>query len=356
MPIFTASQLRRFACDIFIAAGATAEDARIVSDALVEANLVGHDSHGVLRIPEYVRSMGQGLVNTSADIRIVRETPAVAVVDGDWGFGQVVARKTMEIAIEKASQLGVGAVSVFQSCHVGRVGDYPLIAAERGMAAIMFVNTHGGGKLVAPWGGSERRLSANPISVAIPRSSGPPILVDISTSAIAEGKVRHMLHRNVQVPSGCIVDAQGRPSVNAADLYGPPPGALLPFGEHKGFALGLVTDILAGAISGAGCSRPTTERVGNSFLVVVIDVRQFRSEAEFQADVEQLIDYIKSSKLAPGFTEILVPGEPEMREHAQRGKEGITVDAEAWRQIAETAARYGVHINQSGECRPKERA
>jgi len=187
MPIFTALQLRRVACDIFIAAGAAAEEARIVSDALVEANLVGHDSHGVLRIPEYVRSMEQGLVNTSAQIRIVRETPAVAVVDGGWGFGQVIARKTMEIAIEKASRLGVGAVSVFQSCHVGRVGDYPLIAAERGMAAIMFVNTHGGGKLVAPWGGSERRLSANPISVAIPRSSGPPILVDISTSAIAEG-------------------------------------------------------------------------------------------------------------------------------------------------------------------------
>src|SRR5262249_29688692 len=153
---------------------------------LVEANLCGMDSHGIIRIPEYVGWMEQGLVHTGAHIKLVHDAESFAVVDGDWGFGQVVGREAMEVAIRKAEQAGVGTVAARQCCHIGRVGEYPAMAAERGMAAVMFVNTHGAGKLVAPWGGRERRLSANPISVAIPRKDGTPIVVDISTSAIAE--------------------------------------------------------------------------------------------------------------------------------------------------------------------------
>jgi len=217
------------------------------------------------------------------------------------------------------------------------------MAAQKGMAAIMFVNTHGGGKIVAPWGGRERRLSANPISLAVPRSSGKPILVDISTCAIAGGKVTIALNSKKSVPSGCIIDAEGRPSTNPADFFGPPEGALLPFGGHKGFALSLLSDILAGAISGAGCSRPDTKRVGNSFLATVIDISQFRERASFDQDVDQLVEYVKSSKLASGFSEILIPGEPEARERARRETQGIPVDDETWRQITETAERYGIN-------------
>ena len=346
MPTFHSEALKQIGTQIFAAAGATSDEAQIVSDALVEANLAGHDSHGILRIPEYVRWMEQGLVTMGAHITIVRESDSFAVIDGGWGFGQVVGREAMEVAIQKAEQAGVGTVAASQCCHIGRVGDYPMMAATRGMVAVMFVNTHGGGKLVAPWGGKERRLSANPMSISIPRTAGTPIVVDISTSAIAEGKVRSMLNRNVPVPPGNIMDSEGNPTTDAAKFYGPPAGALLPFGAHKGFALGLVTDILAGALSGGGCSRKDAGRVGNTFLVFVVNIDRLRGEQPFHADVEQLVEFVKSSDLAPGFTEILVPGEPEASEKERRQRNGVPVDSETWRQITEVGRKYGVSMPQ----------
>jgi uncharacterized oxidoreductase len=342
MPNFTAPQLATLARNIFQAAGATAEDSRIVADALVEANLEGHDSHGVVRVSEYVAWMEEKLINIGAHLQVVKETEAFAVMDGNWGWGQVVGREAMEHGIKKASRAGSVTISVSQCCHLGRIGDYPLMAAQAGLTAVMFVNTHGGGKLVAPWGGRERRLSANPIAIAIPRSSRPPILIDISTCAIAGGKVTIAHNSGKSVPPGCILDAEGRPSTNPADFIGPPPGALLPMAGHKGFALSLATDILAGAISGAGCSRPTAKRVGNSFTATLVDPAQLRERGAFDQDVDQLVDYVKSSKLAEGFNEILIPGEPERRERQRRERDGILVDDETWRQLHETAARYGV--------------
>jgi uncharacterized oxidoreductase len=347
MPTFTSLQLKQITCEIFVAAGAQSDEAQIVADALVRSNEAGHDSHGVLRIPEYTRWMEQDLIAVGAHIRIRKETEVFALIDGGWGFGQVVAREAMKVAIGKASRVGVGTVSVSRCSHIGRVGDYPLMAAEAGMAAVMFVNTHGGGKLVAPWGGRERRLAANPVSVAIPRTGSWPLLMDISTSSIAEGKVRGMLNRKMPVPPGHIIDAKGEATTRPEDFYGPPPGALLPFGGHKGFALGMVTDILAGALSGAGCSRADADRVGNSFLATVIDINSFCDRSAFDADVEQLIDFVKSSERISGFSEVLVPGEPEAREQAARAKNGITIDGETWRQISEVAGRYAVAIPQS---------
>jgi uncharacterized oxidoreductase len=337
-----APELKQLAHDIFRAAGATEEESAIVGDALVEANLAGHDSHGVLRIPDYVRWMEQKLVTIGAQMQVVLDTEAYALIDGGWGFGQVIGRQAMELAIEKAGRVGAATVSGRQCCHIGRVGDYPRMAADRGMAAIMFVNTHGGGKLVAPWGGIERRLSANPISIAFPRSSGTPVVVDISTCAIAEGKVRNMLHSHKPVPAGSLLDAEGTPTTDPADLYGPPAGALLPFGGHKGYTLGFAADVLAGALSGAGCSRPDVNRIGNSFLVTVIDIARVRGMEAFEQDADGLVEYVKSSKLAPGFEQILVPGEPEELERERRLQSGIPISEEAWRQILDTASRYGV--------------
>ncbi len=342
MLVFEAARLANLAKQIFQTAGATPEEAKIVADALVEANLEGHDSHGVVRVPEYVGWMEKKLINIGAQMEIVRETEGFAVMDGHWGWGQVVGKQAMEHGINKALHSGSVTISVRQCCHLGRVGDYPLMAARAGLGAVMFVNTHGGGKLVTPWGGRERRLSANPISIAIPRASNPPILIDVSTCAIAGGKVTIAHNSGKSVPPGCILDSEGRPSTNPADFIGPPEGALLPFAGHKGFALSMATDILAGAFSGAGCSRPTTNRVGNSFTAMLLDPAQLRDRTEFDADVDHLVDYVKSSKLAEGFTEILVPGEPERRERERRLKNGIPMDDETWRQIRETAAKYKV--------------
>ena len=345
MPIFSAARLAHIASDVIRAAGATREESRIVGDALAEANLEGHDSHGVVRVPEYVKWMEEKLINIGARLEVIKESEAFAVMDGNWGWGQVVGRQAMELAIHKAASAGAVTVSVSRCGHLGRVGDYPLMAARAGLVAVMFVNTHGGGKLVAPWGGRERRLSANPISIAIPRSSSPPILVDISTCAIAGGKVTIAHHSGKAVPPGCLLDADGHPSTDPADFIGPPEGALLPFGGHKGFALSLATDILAGAISGAGCSRATATRVGNSFTATLLDPTQFRDPGAFYHDIDQLVDYVKSSKVAEGFTEILIPGEPERRERERRERDGIPVDDETWRQIEETAKHYGVKVD-----------
>jgi hydroxycarboxylate dehydrogenase B len=345
MPNFNAAKLVTIAADVLHAAGASPEESRIVADALVEANLEGHDSHGVVRVPEYVKWMNAGFINSAGRLKVVKETETFAVLDGDWGWGQVVARQAMEHAIQMARRAGAVTISVSQCCHIGRAGDYPLMAARAGFAAVMFVNTHGAGKLVAPWGGYERRLAANPISIAIPRSSSPPMLIDISTCAIAGGKVTIAHNSGKQVPPGCILDAEGHPSTNPADFIGPPQGALLPFGGHKGFALGLAADILAGALSGAGCSRPNTERVGNSFTATLLDPAQFRGRGAFDQDVDQLVAYVKSSKLAEGFNEILIPGEPELKERARREKDGIPVDDETWRQIRQNAEHYGVKVD-----------
>jgi uncharacterized oxidoreductase len=342
MHIFKADQLASLAAQVLHAAGATSEEARIVGEALAEANLEGHDSHGVVRVPEYVGWMEEKLIVSGARLEIVKETENYVVMNGNWGWGQVMGRQAMEIGIQKALRTGAVTITASQCCHLGRVGDYPLMAARAGLAAVMFVNTHGGGKLVAPWGGRERRLSANPIAIAIPRSSSPPILIDISTCAIAGGKITIAYNKGKSIPPGCILDAEGRPSTNPADFIGPPEGALLPFGGHKGFALSLAADILAGAISGAGCSRPTTKRVGNSFTATLLDPAQLRGREAFDQDVDQLVNYVKSSKLAEGFTEILIPGEPERRERERREREGIPVDDVTWGEIRATAERYGV--------------
>ncbi|MBM3774384.1 MAG: Ldh family oxidoreductase [Acidobacteria bacterium] len=344
MPNFSASKLEDFTRRVFFAVGATEEESQTVSGALVAANLAGHDSHGVIRIPEYVRWVEEGLVTLGAKLAVVLETEALAVVDGNWGWGQVMGREAMKLAIAKAKRSGAAVVAGRNCCHLGRIGDYAAMAAEEGMAAVLFVNTHGAGRLTAPFGGIERRLSANPIAAAAPRPSGGPIVVDISTCVIAEGKLRNMRNAGKPAPPGAIIDAEGKPSTRAADFYGPPQGALLPIAGHKGFALGLITDILAGALSGAGCSSPEATRVGNAFLAIVIDIERARGREGFARDIESLVDYVKSSKLAPGFEEILVPGEPESREQSRRQREGISLDETTWGQIAESAGKYRISM------------
>ena len=344
MPTFAPDQLRDSATKVFEAAGARPDDARIVGHALVEANLAGHDSHGVMRIPSYVAWMEKGAINVNAEFKVVTETEAFAVTDGDWGFGQVMARKAMDVGIEKAAKVGIANICSRNSAHIGRVGDYAIHAAERGMASTLFVSTHGAGRLVAPFGGIERRLSANPVAIGVPRPGGDHIIVDISTCVVAEGKLRNFRTAGQPVPEGAIIDAEGHPTTDANKFYGPPEGAILPIAGHKGFALGLAADILAGALSGGGCTRPGVNRVGNTFLATIIDVEQVRGRDEFDEDVRNLVEYVKSSKLADGFDEILVAGEPELRTKAKRETEGISVHADTWQAIVDVAKKYGVAL------------
>ena len=344
VPIFSVNELKTASRDVFVAAGARTEDARIVADALVNANLAGHDSHGIMRIPSYVSWMEKGDINVAAELQVVSEADSFAVVDGDWGFGQVMARKAMDLGIAKARKSGVASLSVRGCAHIGRAGDYPIMAAEAGLASILFLNTHGAGSLVAPFGGIERRLSANPIAIGVPRPDGDHIIVDISTCVVAEGKLRNFRTAGQPAPEDSIIDSEGRPTTDASAFYGPPEGAILPIAGHKGFALGLASDILAGALSGAGCTREGVTRIGNSFWATIIDPDQVRGRGDFDRDVTALIDWIKSSRKAEGVSEILVAGEPELRTQAKREKEGIPVHADTWAAIVESAQRHGLNL------------
>jgi len=344
MPIFSATELKTASRDLFVAAGARADDARIVAEALVNANLAGHDSHGIMRIPSYVSWMEKGDINVAAEFQVVSESDAFAVVDGDWGFGQVMARKAMDLGIAKARKAGVASLSVRGCAHIGRAGDYPIMAADAGLASILFLNTHGAGSLVAPFGGIDRRLSANPIAIGVPRPDGNHIIVDISTCVVAEGKLRNFRTAGQPAPEGSIIDSEGRPTTDASKFYGPPEGSILPIAGHKGYALGLASDILAGALSGAGCTREGETRIGNSFWATIIDPDQVRGRDDFDHDVTALVDWIKSSRKAEGVSEILVAGEPELRTQAKREKEGIPVHVDTWAAIVESGKRHGLDL------------
>lgn len=346
MPTLSFNTLYEATRKAVLALGSPPDEAAVVADALARANLAGHDSHGVIRLEQYAKMVETGDLVPGGATTVVREAPCTALLDGGWNFGQVVARRALDLAIRKAREYGTGTVSVRNSNHLGRLGEYTLLAAREGMLCIGAVNNHGRGNLVAPFGGSAGRLATNPISFACP---GPerPILVDITTSVVAEGKVRIKRNAGQPVPEGWLLDNQGNPSTDPADLYTDPRGAILPFGGsvgHKGYALSVMVDILSGALSGAGCSFSSTCRLGNAMFFTVVDIEKFVTREEFIEQVAVLERHVKSSPLAPGFQEILMPGEPELREEERRLREGVVIDAETWRQFVECARGLGVDL------------
>lgn len=347
MPTLPHPVLCRLAERVLRALGAPAEEARIVAEALAGANLAGHDSHGILRVEQYAKMVRAGEIVPGAPTTVIRESPATAVLDGGWNFGAVVARRAVELAMAKARACGVGTVTVRNSNHLGRLGEYPLFAARAGMACLAMVNNHGRGNLVAPFGGSDARLATNPIAFACP---GPehPILVDVTTSVVAEGKVRILRNAGRRAPEGWLIDHEGRPTTDPQVLYTEPRGAILPFGgpvAHKGYALSVMVELLAGALSGAGCSRSATERLGNAMFFTAINIEAFLPREEFLEHARILERYLRASPPAPGFREVLLPGEPELREEERRRRDGIPIDAETWRQFVETARSVGVEID-----------
>jgi uncharacterized oxidoreductase len=344
MPNFSVDELTRITADIFAAAGAPRDHAETVAVALVGANAAGHDSHGVIRIPQYLDWVNKGDLDPAATMSIERETPILAVANGNWGFGQIVGVQAMEVGIDKVRVSGLASVALKNANHLGRIGDYATMAAREGFISMIFINAHGGGRLVAPWGGLERRLSANPLAVGIPRGDADPIILDMSTCVVAEGKVRVAKHKGDSLPEGCIIDSEGNPSVDPNDFYGPPQGALLPIGKHKGYGLGIIVDILAGAVTSAGCTNPDIDRIGNGTFMILIDPVQFTAREDFEAETSRFVEYVKSARLAPGVEEILMPGDPETLTTRQRSRDGIDVPEETWAQIRRAVAHLDVEI------------
>ena len=328
------------------AMGSPGEDALIVGRHLVEAQLAGHDSHGLIRLPQYHAHVLEGKVKPGARVEIIRETPTTALLDGHYTWGQVTAMQAIKLGISKAEENGIAALSLRNCYHVGRVGVYPLAAAERGFIAQVHCNGHGVCR-VAPWGGTEPRLATNPIAIAIP-TRAEPLLVDITTSVVAEGKVRVSRNAGRKIPEGWVLDSDGLPTTNPADLY--EGGTLLPLGGregHKGYGLSIVVDLLGGALSGAGCGT-MTEKVGNGLFIQLTDPSCFCEREEFLDQVDRFTEYLKSSPLKEGVDDILLPGEPEQRTAARRRKQGIDIDDGTWGQLIELAGTLGVEMPGGG--------
>jgi uncharacterized oxidoreductase len=342
LPVFAAEQLVRLGTEIFVATGAPAEEARLVSEFLVKANLAGHDSHGVIRIVQYIQAIKRGDLKPGAEIEVVRETPSSALLNGNWGFGQVVAKKAMETAIEKAKENSISVICAFNLYHLGRLADYTRMALDANMIGIAMANST---KNVAPHGGSEKLLGTSPISYAFPTRRGSPFVLDIASSVCAEGKVRVKLHKGEKLPDGCIIDKDGKPSTNPEDLYRG--GAILPLGGnfvgYKGFGLALSVEVLSGILSGAGCAYET-EKKGNGVFFEVIDIESFVPVYEFKRRIDDLIQIVKSSKLRPGFEEILIPGEPEFRTEKKRLVEGIYIPEKTWEDIKNITKKLKIDV------------
>jgi uncharacterized oxidoreductase len=341
MPTIPVSDLERLTTQIFAARGVPPDDAAWIATLLVRANLRGHDSHGVIRVPQYWESVKKGQVDPKTPITVTAESPALVRLDGGGGFGQVVGRRAMEMAIAKARAGGLSAASTSRTSHVGRLADYAEMAANAGLVGMLWANcVHG--LNVAPWGGAARRLGTNPHAVAIPGVSGPAMVLDFATSVVAEGKMRVKRNRKQQAPPGWFVDAAGRPATDPEIFYGEPPGALLTAGEHKGYGLSLAVEILGGILSGTGPAGPPPGVFANGTLMICLDVERFLPLAEFHAQVGALFGWVKTAPLAQGAGEILIPGEPEARLEAERRAQGIPVEEQTWNQIEAAAAELGV--------------
>jgi hydroxycarboxylate dehydrogenase B len=340
-------ELQTFAAEVFERLGTPSDAAIEVAAHLVRANLAGHDSHGAIRIPQYALQIGQGIIQPGARPEVVSRRGASLLIDGGGGFGQFSTAFALERAIEIAGELGVACAAIRRANHIGRVGDYAESAARRGYVAILTVGSAGptvGG--ATPFGGAQRFLGTNPWSIGIPSSQDAPVLVDFATTVVAEGKVRVARAKHEALPQGCIVGKDGKPSTDPEDYYAG--GMLLPFGAHKGYGLALASAMLGGlaAIGDpnpnlAGSPSPTSdtnrERMAGA-MIVVIDPGAFGDRSEYAESVGRLSDAVHRVPPAPGFSRVLVPGEPEATTTAQRRQSGIALPDDTWEAIATVAS------------------
>ncbi len=355
--ILESESLQAFATAVFEAAGADRDVAAEVGRHLVHANLSGHDSHGVLRIPQYMAQIDEGVILPGARPEVIREAPVCALVDARRGLGHFSTAFALEWVVERARQHGLAAAAIRHSSHIGRLGDYTERAARRGMVAILTVGVGGpglGGMLLH--GSRQRFFGANPWSIAVPAAGRSPMVFDGSSSAIAEGKVRLARSKRVPLPEGAIADREGRPSTDPEDFYAG--GGLLPLGGavagHKGYGLAMAS-MLVGALAMIGDESPalwvSTQtgvqdhrgQAGGVFLVAV-DPGRFGDPAAYGAMVTEVLSAAKRAPCAPGVPEILVPGEPEIRMRERRSREGIPVPEATWRDLRALAKRFGLPL------------
>lgn len=338
------AKLHALTSAIFERAGWSARDAALAADHLVLANLSGHDSHGVGMVPRYILSARNGLLKTGDTLTTVVDAGALLTLDGGMGLGQVVGHDAMAIAIDRARQHGVTVLSLRNTHHLGRIGHWGEQAAAAGLVSMHYVNVIGRPALVAPWGGSRARFSTNPVCVAYPRPGQEPIVLDFATSRIAHGKTRVAWKRGVPVADDNLLDAEGRPTNDPSVMWTEPLGALLPFGDHKGYGLAMMCELLAGGLSGAGTipGRTDWNVIDNNMLCVLIDPAKLGGADTQAAEAERVIEWVRSTPTAEGFDRVRIPGEPERELRAQRTATGTPIDPTTWGEIVATAVSLGI--------------
>ena len=349
MPTFSVDYLEELTSTIFQRCGAPAAEARIVAELLVKADLMGLHSHGILRIPQYVGDVHSGSIVPGAEIAIERLKETVIKVDGKWNFGHACATRMAELTIEAAKQCGMACASLRRCRHVGRLGSYTEMAAQNDCIGLATCSGAGEGQWVAPFGGRQGRLGTNPMSFAAP-TGGYPMVMDFSTSALPEGKVRLLRDTGEKLPPESLVDREGRPSTNPEDLYdenGEPAGAILPAGGvqgYKGFGLSLMCLTLSGILGEPTWNEEGLESQANTMWLMVIDIEAAMAAELLRRELDAVVEHLRSSAPAAGSDGVLMPGQREFETMEKYRREGVPVAAGVWRQIVEVAAELQVDV------------
>ncbi len=338
MPKVAADRLTRIAERLLVAVGASVVEAETVSRHVIAANLAGHDSHGIIQIPGYVAEIQKGDIQPGAPFEIIQESPTTTVVDGNWGFGFTVSEQAMMRTIEKARVQNIAATTVVRQGHVGRLTDYPLLAAAAGMIGLMTADSGRGPKSVAPFGGREPRLGTNPICIAVPSNLDGPFFIDIATSAVAGGKLAVAIERGESIPKGWVIDREGRDVTDPTALRNG--GAMLPLGGlvgHKGYGLSAMVEIFSGLLTGLGFGIEPTGRHNDGCFMAVFRVEAFRPLQAFKQEVTEFARYLTATPPAEGVERVYYPGELEYQRARQGRVDGIYVEEGIWRRLAALA-------------------
>jgi LDH2 family malate/lactate/ureidoglycolate dehydrogenase len=341
MPDIQAQVIIDLSTAIFQAAGAAPEIAAAVARSLVTTNLMGHDSHGVIRVGRYVSQIRSGTLDPTAQPRIAKRMGAMAVVDCQWSFGQIGARYGAQAAQEIAAEMGVSCVALSRVNHIGRLGEYATLLAEAGMVGIVFTSGTIVRVSVTPYGGREPILGTNPMAWAVP-TGGEPLMVDFATAAVANGKIMVALSKGEPFPEGMLLDKDGYPTTDPATFNAG--GMLLPFGTYKGSGLALMMELIPTLLSGFAPVSSPEHHPGNPTLIIALKVDTFITQERFERLTRELIDRVKAVPPAAGFDEVLLPGEKEARSTAERLVDGIPLPDSVWADLTKLAAEYSVTV------------
>jgi uncharacterized oxidoreductase len=323
--------------------GSSADEIEAVAGNLIEANLTGHDSHGIGMLPRYAEAFLEGGLKPTAHVRTVLDAGAMLRLDGEAGFGQVIGREAMALGIARARQTGCCVVALGNAHHLGRIGAWAELAVAEGLVSLHFVNVIAR-PIVAPYGGSDARFGTNPFTAGVPLPGRPPMILDFATSVLAQGKMRVAHNQGVSAPAGTLIDHAGRATQDPRYAVVEPFGAILAFGEHKGYGLAALCELLGGALA-AGMSLhglDSRRRVLNGMLTVLIDPAALGARDSFEREAAAFVDWLLASPAREGFESVRLAGDPERAARAQRTRDGVPVDATTWQQILEAATKLGL--------------